>query len=51
MQELAQAQQPRQRRNRDKRDQRPGLVSNFNPKFYYVKRRFPSHQNADTCME
>jgi hypothetical protein len=29
----------------------PRLVSNFYPKFYYAKRRFPSHQNTGTCME
>jgi hypothetical protein len=27
------------------------LVSNSIPKFYYAKRRFPSHQNVGKCME
>jgi hypothetical protein len=27
------------------------LDPKYLPKFYYAKRRFPSHQNAGICME
>jgi hypothetical protein len=30
---------------------RPCLDTRFHLKFYYKKEDFPSHQNADTCME